>query len=222
MVFEQAKYGHKDSYIRVIDFGFAIDENDENFQSSEEATVCMGTPYYMAPEVVEKEPVTTLSDMWSAGVVLYCMLAGYPPFSTAKNIKELYNLILSCDFDFYEQDWAHISKEAKKFIEGLIEPNLKLRMTAEEALKHPWITKFVEPPQMKPELIKLIRKAKPLSTFQYLNLLILCELLTLADADFVREAKDTFIAINKSMSGMITLEELKEALISVTDEEGPG
>ena len=72
------------------------------------------------------------------GVVTFFLLSGTYPF-LAPNPEELKVKILSCDYDFDDKDWKGISRNAKKFIEKLIEPNVDQRMTCEQALAHPWI-----------------------------------------------------------------------------------
>ena len=84
IVFESKSHG-QNCYLKVIDFGFAIDLNDLSLQNeSTSSLVFMGTPYYMAPEVINKEKLVTQSDMWSLGVSMYAMLVGYPPFVKAQ------------------------------------------------------------------------------------------------------------------------------------------
>lgn len=80
----------------------------------------MGTPYYMAPEVVNKELLITQSDMWSLGVSMFAMLVGYPPFIKARTEEELFDLINTNNYDYQEQDWCNISNEARKLIDSLI------------------------------------------------------------------------------------------------------
>ena len=138
MVYERRLYSPRDMIIKIIDFGFACDTKNK-----ESVNVFMGTPYYMAPEVVREEEMTLKSDLWSIGIILYSMLVGYPPFAKAKTMEELYTQIKTCDFDFFEDDWADISPEARKFVERLIQPSLKLRYSAAEALKDKWITTHV-------------------------------------------------------------------------------
>jgi serine/threonine protein kinase len=79
IVFESKKTGST-SIVRLIDFGFALDLN----QTIDDSLIFMGTPYYMAPEVVRKQSVGPKADMWSLGVCMYVMLVGYPPFIKAK------------------------------------------------------------------------------------------------------------------------------------------
>lgn len=65
----------------------------------------MGTPYYMAPEVVNKEQLVAKSDMWSLGVAMFAMLVGYPPFVKARTEEELFDLINTTNYDYNEKDW---------------------------------------------------------------------------------------------------------------------
>lgn len=97
----------------------------------------IGTPYYMAPEVL-KGAYDESCDMWSIGVITYCLLCGYPPFN-AESDQLLFRKIELCDYEFHSPDWDNISEEAKDFIRGLIQPNSRLRMTPEDALSHAWI-----------------------------------------------------------------------------------
>lgn len=97
----------------------------------------IGTPYYMAPEVLDGAYDETC-DMWSLGVITYCLLCGYPPFN-AETDQQLFRKIKSCDYEFHLPEWGSVSEEAKGFIEGLLKLNPKARMTPEIALQHPWI-----------------------------------------------------------------------------------
>lgn len=80
----------------------------------------MGTPYYMPPEIVNKEQLTKSSDMWSLGITTYTMLVGYPPFVRARSNEHLFGLINTCNYDYDEKDWIKISLQARRFIDALI------------------------------------------------------------------------------------------------------
>lgn len=97
----------------------------------------LGTPYYVAPEVLDGD-YDMSCDLWSIGVITFTLLCGDPPFFGDTTAK-IYNKIKTCDFDFTQEIWKKVSKEAKSFIEKLIEPNRVRRMTVEQALAHPWI-----------------------------------------------------------------------------------
>ena len=97
----------------------------------------IGTPYYIAPEVLDGCQ-DKACDMWSIGVITYCILCGYPPFN-GDTEQQLFRKIRLCDYEFDDEDWSEISMDAKMFISKLIQPDPKKRMTPEEALNHAWI-----------------------------------------------------------------------------------
>lgn len=99
----------------------------------------LGTPYYIAPEVI-KGSYNQMCDVWSIGVITYCLLCGYPPFDADTEVK-LFDKILKGKIEMPESDWKDISTIAKDFIFKTIEVNPKDRMKLEDALKHPWIVK---------------------------------------------------------------------------------
>ena len=129
MVFETKVTSGPQSYQRLIDFGFAVDQSDKLFQSHGKATSLFGTPLYLAPEKIYNEALTELSDLWATGVITYYMLAGYYPF-IADSEEKLFKKIKTCDFEFDNMQ-EYISKEALDFIERLLEPVVKRRLTAE-------------------------------------------------------------------------------------------
>ncbi len=115
LAYETKKHGD----VRLIDFGFALDLNDESIDANN-GLIFMGTPYYMAPEVVNKKELVAKSDMWSIGVAIFAMLVGYPPFVKARTEEELFDLILTNNYDYNEKDWSKISAEARRFIDRLL------------------------------------------------------------------------------------------------------
>jgi calcium-dependent protein kinase len=134
LAFESRKHGN----VRLIDFGFALDLNDQKLNISN-GLIVMGTPYYMAPEVVNKEQLIPKSDLWSLGVAMFAMLVGYPPFIKAKTEENLFELINTNNYDYNEQDWGKISYEARRMIDALMQPNVDRRLSADQALKHLWL-----------------------------------------------------------------------------------
>jgi serine/threonine protein kinase len=93
----------------------------------------------VAPEILKNIPHDESVDMWSAGVVLFVLLVGYTPF-VDENQATMFAKIRTGDWIFYEEDWRHISKEARDLIEGLLVVDPKHRWTAKEALRCEWIT----------------------------------------------------------------------------------
>lgn len=120
--------------IKIADFGLS-----KAFSGGDTLKTACGTPDYAAPEVLSMEGSYTMAvDMWSAGVITYVLLCGYPPFY-AKEQRELFQQILKADYDFPEEDWEAISDNAKDFINSLLKVDAGERMTAEQALQHPWL-----------------------------------------------------------------------------------
>ena len=95
-----------------------------------------GTPYYISPEVLTHN-YNEQCDLWSAGCILYVLLCGYPPFY-GDDDREIIEMVRKGEFDFPEEEWDDVSEEAKDLISKLVcKP--EMRLTAREALKHPWI-----------------------------------------------------------------------------------
>eukprot|EP01132_Coremiostelium_polycephalum_P007597 gene7597-9341_t len=100
-------------------------------------TAC-GTPSYVAPEVLNAMGYDKEVDMWSIGVITYILLCGFPPFY-GDTVPEIFEQIMEADFDFPEEYWGSISQEAKDFINNLLVVDVKKRLSAKNALQHPWL-----------------------------------------------------------------------------------
>ncbi|KAL7517589.1 hypothetical protein ACHAWX_002503, partial [Stephanocyclus meneghinianus] len=124
-----------DSPIKIIDFGLARKHRAERGEPP--MSTIVGTPYYIAPEVLRKS-YTKSSDLWSVGVISYILLCGYPPFNGASN-SEVYSAVLRGLYYFPSSDWKHVSSSARDFVVRLLQTDPRRRMTAEEAMSHPWI-----------------------------------------------------------------------------------
>ncbi|KAM6899515.1 death-associated protein kinase 2 [Xenentodon cancila] len=119
--------------IKLIDFGLA-----HRFQEGEEYRSTSGTPQYIAPEVINGEPLSTAADMWSIGVITYILLSGLSPFQDDTNEQTLKNII-DMKYQFEDRYFSTTSSMAKDFIQKLLIKNPIERMTADECLLHPWI-----------------------------------------------------------------------------------
>ncbi|CEM30249.1 unnamed protein product [Vitrella brassicaformis CCMP3155] len=118
--------------LKIIDWGFStMCPKDHGFSST------VGTPYYVAPQVLAGK-YDKSCDLWSAGVILYILLSGYPPFHGTDN-HEILKKVKSGRFDFDPRFWRHISESAKDLIQRLLTFDPKKRVTARKALQHPWI-----------------------------------------------------------------------------------
>nr|XP_012623914.1 myosin light chain kinase family member 4 isoform X5 [Microcebus murinus] len=119
--------------IKIIDFGLA-----RSYKPREKLKVNFGTPEFLAPEVVNYDFVSFPTDMWSVGVIAYMLLSGLSPF-LGDNDAETLNNILACRWDLEDEEFQDISEEAREFISKLLIKEKSWRMSAREALKHPWL-----------------------------------------------------------------------------------
>ena len=101
-----------------------------------------GTPYYIAPEVLQ-EVYDEKCDIWSCGVILYIMLCGYPPFN-GDSEKDIMKAVMKGIYDFPEEEWSSISKEARELVSKMLKYDPKKRFSAKECLSSDWIQKNQE------------------------------------------------------------------------------
>uniref|UniRef100_A0A8C6LQ07 calcium/calmodulin-dependent protein kinase n=1 Tax=Nothobranchius furzeri TaxID=105023 RepID=A0A8C6LQ07_NOTFU len=124
----------KGAAVKLADFGLAIE-----VQGDQQAWFGFaGTPGYLSPEVLRKEPYGKPVDMWACGVILYILLVGYPPFWD-EDQHRLYQQIKTGAYDFPSPEWDTVTPEAKDLIIKMLTINTSRRITATDALKHPWI-----------------------------------------------------------------------------------
>lgn len=127
-----------DSDVKVADFGLAAIVETEVMLFD-----AVGTPNYIAPEILlclEEEPegYSVEVDMWSAGVILYILLCGFPPFF-AEDDEELYDSIIDGDYKFLKPWWDEISDEAKDLVSHLLCTDPEVRYTPKQVFEHPWM-----------------------------------------------------------------------------------
>ncbi|XP_032869836.1 calcium/calmodulin-dependent protein kinase type II subunit gamma isoform X16 [Amblyraja radiata] len=124
----------KGAAVKLADFGLAIE-----VQGEQQAWFGFaGTPGYLSPEVLRKEAYGKPVDIWACGVILYILLVGYPPFWD-EDQQKLYQQIKAGAYDFPSPEWDTVTPEAKNLINQMLTINPAKRITATEALKHPWV-----------------------------------------------------------------------------------
>ncbi|XP_052267344.1 calcium/calmodulin-dependent protein kinase type II delta chain-like isoform X5 [Dreissena polymorpha] len=124
----------KGAAVKLADFGLAIE-----VQGDQQAWFGFaGTPGYLSPEVLRKDPYGKPVDVWACGVILYILLVGYPPFWD-EDQHRLYAQIKVGAYDYPSPEWDTVTPEAKNLINSMLTVNPSKRITAQEALKHPWI-----------------------------------------------------------------------------------
>ncbi|XP_063984785.1 calcium/calmodulin-dependent protein kinase type II alpha chain isoform X21 [Diachasmimorpha longicaudata] len=124
----------KGAAVKLADFGLAIE-----LQGDAQAWYGFaGTPGYLSPEVLKKEPYGKPVDIWACGVILYILLVGYPPFWD-EDQHRLYSQIKAGAYDYPSPEWDTVTPEARNLINQMLTVNPTRRITASEALRHPWI-----------------------------------------------------------------------------------
>ncbi|KAG9508538.1 Serine/threonine-protein kinase DCLK1, partial [Fragariocoptes setiger] len=119
--------------VKLADFGLAVEVTEPLY------TIC-GTAFYVSPEMLSEQGYDYKVDVWSAGVICFILLCGYPPFSSQKedDQDELFDAILSGEFSFYSPFWDKISVFAKDLIRMMLKTDPNRRITAEDVFKNPW------------------------------------------------------------------------------------
>ena len=199
--------------IKIIDFGTSgkiQDEEDELFN------VGVGTPLYVAPEILENEKYDEKCDMWSCGVIMFMMLSGKAPFD-GDNDEEIYQSVRKGKYDFDNEKWDEISNEAKDLIKKLLIHDFNKRFSAKEALNHPWIVKHRKNKKIdKEKLNEVVLNFKNYSAklkLQQLTLAYIVHNLTSKkDCEFLREV---FITFDESGSGKLTKAQLIKGLNNI-------
>ncbi|KAJ0787571.1 putative protein kinase CAMK-CDPK family [Helianthus annuus] len=126
---ENFLYAHKGEHapLKAIDFGLSI-----SFEPGQRFRDIVGSPFYMAPEVLKRNYGEQI-DVWSAGVILYILLCGVPPF-WAETEEGIAQAIIKGDINFIRDPWQRVSEDAKTLIKGMLDQNPDDRLTVEEAL----------------------------------------------------------------------------------------
>jgi len=125
----------EDSPIKIIDFGLARKQSEGDAPM----TSLVGTPYYIAPEVLRRK-YDKSCDLWSVGVIAYILLCGYPPFNGANN-REVHQAVRRGRYNLRSEEWSLVSREARDFVQRLLQRDPRKRMTVDQALNHPWMRK---------------------------------------------------------------------------------
>ncbi|KAM6161405.1 myosin light chain kinase, smooth muscle isoform 1-T1 [Erethizon dorsatum] len=121
--------------IKLIDFGLA-----RRLENAGSLKVLFGTPEFVAPEVINYEPIGYATDMWSIGVICYILVSGLSPFMGDNDNETLAN-VTSATWDFDDEAFDEISEDAKDFISNLLKKDMKNRLNCTQCLQHPWLMK---------------------------------------------------------------------------------
>ncbi|XP_040578625.1 uncharacterized protein [Lepeophtheirus salmonis] len=129
----------------------------------EEVCEVIGTPDYVAPEIISMEPITLASDIWSVGVLAYVLLTGFSPFGGESDQDTLRNITMGI-LDFPRELFEGVSEEAKDFIRTCLIRDMKKRPTVRQCLASPWLVQNSEPPSPSPLMLKIPTPDPPMQT----------------------------------------------------------
>ncbi|KAK5770351.1 Calcium-dependent protein kinase 4 [Gossypium arboreum] len=193
-----------DFSLKAIDFGLSA-----FFKPGEIFSDVVGSPYYVAPEVLLKH-YGPEADIWSAGVILYILLCGLPPF-WAETIQGIFAAVLKGHIDFSSYPWPLISDSAKDLIRKMLCIHPSERLTAHEVLCHPWICKNGVAPDkaLDPAILSRLKQFSAMNKLKKMALRVIAESLSEEEIAGLREI---FTAMDTGKSGAITFDELKAGL----------
>uniref|UniRef100_A0A0E0PRU2 non-specific serine/threonine protein kinase n=1 Tax=Oryza rufipogon TaxID=4529 RepID=A0A0E0PRU2_ORYRU len=194
----------EDSPLKATDFGLSV-----FFKPGEQFRDLVGSAYYVAPEVL-KRLYGAEADIWSAGVILYILLSGVPPF-WAENEDGIFDAVLQGHIDFSSEPWPSISSGAKDLVKRMLRQDPKERLTAAEILNHPWIREDGEAPD-KPLDITVISRMKQFRAMNKLKKVALKVVAENLSEEEIVGLKEMFKSLDTDNSGTITLEELRAGL----------
>lgn len=206
----------KDATIKLIDFGFAINlkhrDGDAGFESKRMHTR-LGTPYYVAPEVLRKD-YTETCDIWSLGVMLYILLSGAPPFYGPSD-KDIFKAVEKGAYSMEAPVWRDVSDSAKSLVKSMLNKDFVNRITAVKSLDHPWFTDVHDKDSPHAEVVLSAQNMHALKNFVHHNKLkkmaleVIAQQLTEKEIDGLRQY---FQSIDLDNDGVITMKELSQAL----------
>ena len=199
----------KENPLKVIDFGLSQTLNTKKVLSSK-----VGTAYYVSPEILAGK-YNEKCDIWSAGVILYVLLSGEPPFNGPSD-GAIYSKIKKLKFTFPKEKWDSISNEAKDLLSHMIAPESE-RYTASEVLAHPWF-KIVKDKQLEklnfsPQFLKEYKES---SQLKKIVLSLIASRLKESD---IKDLNEIFIAFDKNRDGQISFDEFEKGLLKLNSKE---
>ncbi|KAJ1701065.1 hypothetical protein LUZ63_000844 [Rhynchospora breviuscula] len=203
---ENFLFGNKkeNAPLKAIDFGLSV-----FFKPDEKFHEIVGSPYYMAPEVLKRNYGPEV-DIWSAGVILYILLCGVPPF-WAETEQGVAQAIIRSLVDFERDPWPKVSDHAKDLVKRMLEPNPKRRLTAQGVLDHPWLQNPKKAPvvSLGESVRTRLQQFSVMNKFKKRALKVIAEHLTI---DEVADIKDLFDRLDVRHTSEITFDELKNGL----------
>ena len=221
------------SPIKIIDFGFSVFMDKNNEKSKEDKKdkdnentdpkkfgfkrlkSKVGTLYYISPEII-KGNYDEKCDIWACGVILYILLAGYPPFS-GNTDKEVYNLITNLKYDFDKERWKNISKYAKELIKNMLTP-AKNRFSAKQVLASKWFEiKLKDNIDENINNILDYRRINKYKNYNKLKKAILTFIASRLSCEESSKLREIFLNMDEDKNGYISFEDFRKYVINEYD-----
>ncbi|TVU50254.1 hypothetical protein EJB05_01620, partial [Eragrostis curvula] len=194
----------EDAPLKTIDFGLSM-----FFRPGEAFTDVVGSPYYVAPEVLKKN-YGQEADVWSAGVIIYILLCGVPPF-WAETEQGIFDQVLHGSLDFESDPWPSVSDNAKDLLRRVLVRDPRKRLTAHQVLCHPWLQMIASAPD-KPLDSAVLSRLKQFSAMNKLKKMALRVIAENLSEEEIAGLKEMFKMMDTDNSGQINFEELKAGL----------
>ncbi|CAD8049302.1 unnamed protein product [Paramecium sonneborni] len=200
--------------IKIIDFG-----TSRIFDPHQKMNQKIGTPYYIAPEVLKKK-YDEKCDIWSCGVLAYILLCGYPPFN-GKSEAKILEKVEQGNYDFNSEEWDIITEQAKDFISKLLEKDPFKRYTAEQALKHTWIVQQNDDIQNQlPQIDRYLKNMKTFKSTKQIQSAIYQYIVNqFSTQEDKSELLKTFKALDTNNDGQLSRQELLIGLKKIMNED---
>ncbi|CAH1451515.1 unnamed protein product [Lactuca virosa] len=194
----------EDSPLKATDFGLSV-----FFKPGDVFRDLVGSAYYVAPEVLRRH-YGAEADIWSAGVILYILLSGVPPF-WGETEQSIFDAVLRGNLDFVSDPWPSISSSAKDLVKKMLKSDPKERLTAVEVLNHPWMREDGDASD-KPIDIAVLTRMKQFRAMNKLKKVALKVIAENLSEEEIIGLKEMFKSMDTDNSGTITFEELKAGL----------
>ncbi|XP_026194590.1 calcium-dependent protein kinase 2 [Cyclospora cayetanensis] len=194
------------SPMKLIDFGLAA-----RFKPGQPMRTRAGTPYYVSPQVLEGR-YGPECDIWSAGVMMYILLCGYPPFN-APSDRGIMNKVRTGHYTFPDAEWGKVSLQAKDLISRLLDRHPRTRISAEQAIRHQWFNMHM-PDSLDTEplgidILSKFRRFQSLSRLKKLALTVIAQHL---DDSEIESLKAVFTQLDTQGDGVLSIDEVREGI----------
>lgn len=201
----QSKDPIEGNVLKLIDFGLSA-----KFKDGETMSTRAGTPYYVAPQVLAGR-YNHQCDLWSAGVIMYILLCGSPPFY-GQNDQEVLAMVKKGELIFNSRDWKGVSKDAKELVRMLVKMDPKERLSAEKSLNHSWIKNCAPKASdlaLPDNFVAKLRRFRCRNKFAKAALHVIASQLNEIQ---IKSLREIFLSMDHNGDGLLTLAELRDGL----------